>query len=91
MWERIRRSGVPAHPIYAEGLSRASCSLCVLASRADLVRAARLRPELAARYAAVERTTGHRFRNDISMEQIIDLARRQEHDDDHHEEPRPTG
>lgn len=51
-----------------------SCSLCVLGSRADLVRAAQLRPELAAEYAELEAEIGHRFRNDLSMAEIITAA-----------------
>lgn len=38
-----------------------SCSLCVLSSRADLVCAARLRPDLAVEYAALEAELGHMF------------------------------
>ncbi|WP_051710157.1 phosphoadenosine phosphosulfate reductase family protein [Streptomyces sp. NRRL S-350] len=44
---------------------------CVLASRAALVRAAHLQPALAARYALAEEMTGHRFRLDVSMAEII--------------------
>jgi hypothetical protein len=46
----------------------------VLASRADLVRAAQLRTDLAAEYAAVKAEIGHRFRNDMSMADIIAAA-----------------
>lgn len=74
VWQRIRESGVPYHPAYDQGMSRLSCSLCVLASRADLVRAAQLRPELAAEYAELEAEIGHRFRNDLSMADIITAA-----------------
>ena len=74
VWQRIHASGVPYHPAYDEGMSRLSCSLCVLASRADLVRAAQLRPNLAAEYAALEAEIGHRFRNDMSMADIIAAA-----------------
>jgi hypothetical protein len=55
-------------------MTRLSCSLCVLASRADLVRAAQLRPTLAAEYAELEAEIGHRFRNDMSMADIIAAA-----------------
>ena len=43
----------------------------MLASRTDLVCSARLNPELADRYADVEARTGHRFRKDLSMAEII--------------------
>lgn len=47
------------HWVYGEGVSRCSCSFCIMASRADLARAAALRPDLLAIYDAVERETGH--------------------------------
>jgi hypothetical protein len=74
VWQRIHASGVPYHPAYDQGMTRLSCSLCVLASRADLVRAAQLRPTLAAEYAQLEAQIGHRFRNDMSMADIITAA-----------------
>ncbi|WP_228714242.1 phosphoadenosine phosphosulfate reductase domain-containing protein [Prauserella endophytica] len=74
VWQRIRQSGVPYHPAYDQGMTRLSCSLCVLASRADLIRAAQLRPDLAAEYATLETEIGHRFRNDMSMSDIITAA-----------------
>jgi 3'-phosphoadenosine 5'-phosphosulfate sulfotransferase (PAPS reductase)/FAD synthetase len=74
VWQRIRQSGVPYHPAYDQGMSRLSCSLCVLASREDLICAARLRPELAAEYVALEDEIGHRFRNDLSMRDIVAAA-----------------
>ncbi|WP_243754153.1 phosphoadenosine phosphosulfate reductase family protein [Labedaea rhizosphaerae] len=74
VWARIKASGVRYHPAYDQGMTRLSCSLCVLASRADVVRGAQLRPELAAEYAALESEIGHRFRVDLSMAQIIELA-----------------
>jgi hypothetical protein len=52
-------------------MSRLSCRFCVLASRSDLVCSARLNPELAQRYATVEAQTGHRFRMDLSMAEVI--------------------
>lgn len=74
VWTRIAASGVPFHPAYALGMPRLSCSFCVLASKGALVRAAQLRPELAGEYAAVEVRIGHRFRKDLSMAEIIQLA-----------------
>ncbi|OLT22876.1 phosphoadenosine phosphosulfate reductase, partial [Actinomadura sp. CNU-125] len=74
VWDRITASGVPYHPAYDQGMTRLSCSLCVLASRDDLVRAARLRPDLAAEYAALEVELGHQFQADRSMADIIAAA-----------------
>ena len=71
VWERIRAAGTRPHRAYVEGMSRLSCRFCVLASRADLVCSARLNPTLARRYADVEAETGHRFRADLSMAEII--------------------
>ena len=55
----IRDAGQAPHWAYAAGMSRLSCSFCILASRADLRRAAELRPELYRTYAALERRIGH--------------------------------
>ena len=41
----IREAGQSPHWAYASGMSRVSCSFCILASRADLRRAAELRPD----------------------------------------------
>jgi len=74
VWATIRRSGLPHHPAYDAGMPRLSCVFCVLAGQKELVLAARLNPELAIEYVAVEARIGHRFRNDLSMKQIVDLA-----------------
>ncbi|WP_064741907.1 phosphoadenosine phosphosulfate reductase domain-containing protein [Hamadaea tsunoensis] len=63
VWECIRAAGTPAHPIYSHGLTRASCSFCVLASGADLMRACQLRPDLAADYLDAEREMGDDFQH----------------------------
>jgi 3'-phosphoadenosine 5'-phosphosulfate sulfotransferase (PAPS reductase)/FAD synthetase len=44
---------------YLEGMERASCALCILASIPDLRRAAELAPDLYALYVAVEQYIGH--------------------------------
>jgi 3'-phosphoadenosine 5'-phosphosulfate sulfotransferase (PAPS reductase)/FAD synthetase len=71
VWDRIRQAGTRHHWAYDAGMPRLSCSFCVLASRGALVRAAQLRPVLAAEYAGVEQRIGHRFRRDLSMAQIV--------------------
>ena len=55
----IADAGQSPHPIYAQGLSRCSCSFCIFGSRADLRRAAELRPALYQRYATLEAEIGH--------------------------------
>lgn len=71
VWRSVWASGLRVHPAYAAGMPRLSCVFCVLASRSALVRAAQLQPALAARYAALEAKIGHRFKNDLSMAEII--------------------
>ena len=55
----IRDAGQSPHWAYAAGMSRLSCSFCILASRADLRRAAELRPDLYRTYTKLERRIGH--------------------------------
>ena len=55
----IRTAGQSPHWAYAAGMSRLSCSFCILASRADLRRAAELRPALYRTYVELERRIGH--------------------------------
>ena len=43
-------------------------------SKSALVRAAQLRPQLAARYAELEARIGHSFRQDLPMSKIVELA-----------------
>lgn len=71
VWEVIRVSGLPHHPAYDAGMPRLSCVFCVLASKSALVLAAKLNPGLAEDYRAVEVAIGHRFRQDLSMGDII--------------------
>jgi 3'-phosphoadenosine 5'-phosphosulfate sulfotransferase (PAPS reductase)/FAD synthetase len=71
VWERIAVAGTRSHEAYAAGMSRLSCRFCVLSSRADLVCSARLNPDLADRYAEVERRIGHRFRTDLTITDVI--------------------
>ncbi|MXZ28777.1 MAG: phosphoadenosine phosphosulfate reductase family protein [Gammaproteobacteria bacterium] len=59
VFQVIEASGQSPHWAYSAGMSRLSCSFCILASRADLARAARLRPDLYRRYVALERRIGH--------------------------------
>jgi 3'-phosphoadenosine 5'-phosphosulfate sulfotransferase (PAPS reductase)/FAD synthetase len=78
VWDRIRASGVAHHWAYDEGMPRLSCSFCVFASKPALVRAAQLRPDLAQEYLAVEQEIGHRFKDELSMADIIAAAERTE-------------
>jgi 3'-phosphoadenosine 5'-phosphosulfate sulfotransferase (PAPS reductase)/FAD synthetase len=55
VWERIATAGTRSREAYAAGMSRLSCRFSVLSSRANLVCSACLNPDLADRYAEVER------------------------------------
>ncbi|CAK7284909.1 phosphoadenosine phosphosulfate reductase family protein [Streptomyces misionensis] len=74
VWQRIRDRGLPYHWAYDAGMSRLSCSLCVLASVPDLTCAAGLRPELAREYADLEEEMGVPFRRELSMAEVIRRA-----------------
>lgn len=54
VWSAIRASGLPSHWAYQAGMSRLSCSFCVLAGGDDLILAAALRPDVALAYWHVE-------------------------------------
>jgi 3'-phosphoadenosine 5'-phosphosulfate sulfotransferase (PAPS reductase)/FAD synthetase len=71
VWERIRSTGIPYHPAYDSGMSRLSCSLCVLSSRKDLLCAVRLRPELAEEYLRLEGAMSHDFQFKRPLETIV--------------------
>jgi 3'-phosphoadenosine 5'-phosphosulfate sulfotransferase (PAPS reductase)/FAD synthetase len=74
VWERIRESGVRHHRAYDLGMSRLSCAFCVMASKQDLIIAARANPDLAQEYARVEVKVGKRFTNKLSMAEVIQEA-----------------
>lgn len=76
VWQRIRETAVRHHPAYDAGMSRLSCSFCVLAGHSDLVTAARLRPGLAAEYVALEQRIGHDFQHGRSIARIVEEATR---------------
>ncbi|MEW2248569.1 phosphoadenosine phosphosulfate reductase family protein [Streptomyces sp. NPDC006975] len=74
VWQQIAESALPYSPVYDQGMSRLSCSFCVLASEDDLVCAARLRPGMAALYADLETRIGHRFKVDLAMADVVAQA-----------------
>ena len=55
----IRDAGQSPHWVYAQGMSRCSCSFCIFSSRSDLRRAAELRPDLYQKYSGLEKRIGH--------------------------------
>lgn len=57
----IAGAGQEPHWAYAAGMSRLSCSFCIMANRQDLRTAAALRPELYRTYVELEKRIGHTF------------------------------
>lgn len=55
------------HWAYDAGMTRLSCSLCVLGSVADVTLACLLRPDMAAEYAQLEDRINHLFKNGRSI------------------------
>lgn len=58
IFKYIEMNGQEPFWTYAEGLSRKSCSFCIMSSAEDLCISARLRPELLERYDQYEKSTG---------------------------------
>ena len=58
VFETIAAAGQEPHWAYRAGMTRLSCCFCIMSSEADLRTAARLNPNLYARYAAKERELG---------------------------------
>jgi 3'-phosphoadenosine 5'-phosphosulfate sulfotransferase (PAPS reductase)/FAD synthetase len=74
VWATVKASGLPYHTAYDQGMERLSCCFCVLATKGDLIIAAKHNPALAEEYAAVERKVGWRFTDKLSMADIIEAA-----------------
>ena len=60
----IAAAGQEPHWAYGRGMTRLSCSFCIMSSLGDLRCAARLRPELLSTYIALEEEIGHTLRPD---------------------------
>ena len=59
VFARIRAAGQEPHWAYEAGMSRLSCSFCIMGSKPDLTTAARLRPDLYSEYVQLEKKLGH--------------------------------
>lgn len=71
----IAGAGQTPHPAYAAGMSRLSCCFCIMASRADLITAARLNPRLYAATVALEREVGHTMNMEgRGLEEVTGIA-----------------
>ena len=58
VWATIASAGQTRHPAYDLGMSRLSCSFCIMANKSDLCTAARARPDLYREYVEMEREIG---------------------------------
>lgn len=70
VWDEIKAEGMRPHAAYSWGMTRLSCSLCILASVDDLMLAGALRPRLLDDYLRAEIEIGHRFTFALSISQI---------------------
>lgn len=59
------------HPVYQEGNERLSCVFCIFGSDNDLRNGARLRPDLARKYVALEQRIGRTMFHKRSLEERI--------------------
>lgn len=64
VFDTIAAAGQEPHWAYGRGMSRLSCSFCIMSSLADLQCSARLRPDLLSAYIALEDEIGHSLRPD---------------------------
>jgi 3'-phosphoadenosine 5'-phosphosulfate sulfotransferase (PAPS reductase)/FAD synthetase len=69
----IRDAGQEPHPAYAAGNERLSCVFCIMGSRNDLAHGARARPDLFAKYVALEKATGYTMH--MSRKPLAELVR----------------
>jgi 3'-phosphoadenosine 5'-phosphosulfate sulfotransferase (PAPS reductase)/FAD synthetase len=73
VFDTIAKAGEKPHWAYAAGMSRLSCCFCIMASTPDLTVAARLNPELYARYVRKEKELNFTMRHGISLEGITGI------------------
>lgn len=72
VWEIIKEHRIPQHEAYQLGMPRLSCRFCIFAPKAALVLAGRHNPELLREYVQVEREIGHKFREDLAIEEVLE-------------------
>lgn len=79
VFKLIAAHGQSPHPVYAAGMTRLSCSFCIMASTADLRTAAKLRPCLYRRYVELEEELGHTLSmSGKPLEQVTGIEARKE-------------
>ena len=71
VWADIHASGVPYHFAYDLGMPRLSCVFCIFAPKPALILAGKHNRTLLNAYVAVEQETGHTFRQDFTLADIL--------------------
>jgi 3'-phosphoadenosine 5'-phosphosulfate sulfotransferase (PAPS reductase)/FAD synthetase len=72
VWCTIRGAGQWPHEAYCKGNERLSCVFCIMGSANDIALGAKARPELFARYVALEEATGYTMHmNRKSLREIV--------------------
>ena len=62
VWEVINEMGLPVHPVYSWGVSRASCAICIFSSNKEIAIAYERAPEIVNAYMEAESKISHTFR-----------------------------
>lgn len=73
VWATIKGAGQKPHWAYAEGMERLSCCFCIMASKNDLRTAARLNPDLYARYVRKEKKLNFTVRQGMGLEEVTGI------------------
>lgn len=63
VWAEIEQSGIPVHPCYSWGVSRASCAICIFSSDKEIAIAAERAPDIVRRYIKAEDSISTTFRH----------------------------
>lgn len=72
VWEIIKGHELPYHKAYDLGMPRLSCVFCIFSPFDALVIAAYENMELLDKYIAVEKETGHTFKDKFSLQEVKD-------------------
>lgn len=71
VWDRIKRAGTRTHYAYSLGMPRVSCCFCIYSPKQALLLAGHHNLSLLKEYARVEKKINHRFRQDVSLQDIL--------------------
>lgn len=66
VFQFIKDNGQSPHWAYGAGMSRLSCSFCIMSNNSDLMTAAKLRPDLLAEYVELEKEIGQTFKMPVN-------------------------